>query len=181
VPTAPTSPVTIEAPGLVLRAFADADVPDLLAAFADEEIARWNPGPAGPEAAAEFVAGRNDWSGAQHASWAVADLSDRLIGSVSLHRIDPDQRDAELGYWIGPWARRRGNAVRATSLATSFGFTELGLHRVYLYHAVENSASCAVAVAAGFAHEGTLRQSFRYADGTYHDEHLHARLSTDGR
>lgn len=166
---------------MVLRAFAATDVPDLLAAFADEEIVRWNPGPAGPGAVAEFITSRNDWSGTQHASWAVADLSDRLIGSVSLHKIDPDQRDAELGYWIGPWARRRGNAVRATSLATNFAFTELGLHRVYLYHAVENSASCAVAVAAGFAHEGALRQSFRYADGIYHDEHLHARLSTDVR
>jgi RimJ/RimL family protein N-acetyltransferase len=173
--------VTIEAPELVLRAFAATDVPDLLAAFADEEIARWNPGPAGPAAAAEFVTSRNDWSDGQHASWAVADLSDRLIGSVSLHKIDHDQRDAELGYWIAPWARRRGNAVRATSLATHFGFTVLGLHRVHLYHAVENPASCAVAAAAGFAHEGTLRQSYRYPDGEYRDEHLHARLSTDVR
>ena len=31
----------------------------------------------------------------------------------------------------------------------------------------------------GFALEGTLRQSFRYADGRHHDEHLHARLVTD--
>jgi RimJ/RimL family protein N-acetyltransferase len=164
---------------MVLRPFADTDAPDLLAAFADEEIARWNPGPAGPGAVAEFINTRNDWSDEQHASWAVADLSDRLIGSVSLHKIDPDQLDAELGYWIGPWARRRGNAARAISLATDFAFTGLGLHRVYLYHAVENSGSCAVAAAAGFAHEGALRQSYRYADGIYHDEHLHARLSTD--
>lgn len=177
--TAHTAPVRIEAPEIVLRPFAAADAPELQAAFADEDIARWNPGPAGPEAVAEFISNRNAWGEGQHASWAVADLSDRLIGSVSLHKIDPDQLDAELGYWVGPWARRRGHAVRAVSLATTFAFTKLGLHRVYLYHAVENPASCAVAVAAGFAHEGALRQSFRYADGNYHDEHLHARLSTD--
>lgn len=176
---APTRPVRIESPGLVLRAFAATDVPDLLTAFADPEIVRWNPGPEGAGAVAEFMSGRNDWSGAQHASWAVADLADRLIGSVSLHKIDPDQQDAEVGYWIGPWARRRGHATEAVSLASRFAFASLGLHRVHLYHAVENSGSCAVAAAAGFAHEGTLRQSFRYADGVHHDEHLHARLSTD--
>jgi RimJ/RimL family protein N-acetyltransferase len=63
--------------------------------------------------------------------------------------------------------------------ATGFAFSQLGLHRVYLYHAVENPGSCGVARAAGFLHEGTLRRSYRYGDGAYHDEHLHARLSTD--
>lgn len=171
--------VRVETSGLLLRDFQPSDKLDLMAAFADEDIARWNPGPAGPESAAEFMAGRNDWSGAHHASWAVAGTSDRLIGSVSLHKIDPDQADAEIGYWIAPWARRRGQAARSVVAASRFGFTAMGLHRVYLYHAVENLGSCGVAMASGFVQEGTLRQSFRYADGAYHDEHLHALLSSD--
>ena len=180
VPHAPrTQLVRVETPDLLLREFLPTDVPDLLAAFADAAIARWNPGPEGPEAAAEFTAGRNDWSDGDHASWAVADLEDRLIGSVSLHKIDPDQGDAEIGYWIAPWARRRGHAVRSVATASRFGFADLGLHRLYLYHAVENPGSCGVALAAGFRHEGTLRQSYRYADGAYHDEHLHGLLSGD--
>jgi len=28
-------------------------------------------------------------------------------------------------------------------------------------------------------HEGTLRESFRYADGLYHDEHLHGLRAAD--
>jgi RimJ/RimL family protein N-acetyltransferase len=44
---------------------------------------------------------------------------------------------------------------------------------------VENAASCGVARKAGFLLEGTLRESYRYADGRFHDEHLHARLATD--
>ncbi len=135
----------VETPDLLLREFLPTDVPDLLAAFADAAIARWNPGPEGPEAAAEFTVGRNDWSDGDHASWAVADLEDRLIGSVSLHKIDPDQGDAEIGYWIAPWARRRGHAVRSVATASRFGFADLGLHRLYLYHAVENPGSCGVA------------------------------------
>jgi hypothetical protein len=42
-----------------------------------------------------------------------------------------------------------------------------------------NSGLCAVARAAGFVHEGTLRESFRYADGIYHDEHVHGLLAAD--
>lgn len=172
-------PVRIEASTLALRSFQPTDRSDLLAAFADEDIARWNPGPNGPDAADEFMADRNDWSGTHHVSWAVADTSDRLIGSVSLHKIDVDQADAEIGYWIAPWARRRGQAARSVVAASRFAFTQLGLHRVHLYHAVENTGSCGVARATGFVQEGTLRQSFRYPDGVYHDEHLHALLSSD--
>ncbi|WP_202613636.1 GNAT family N-acetyltransferase [Ornithinimicrobium cerasi] len=175
----PATPVRLDAPGLLLRAYLDTDAPDLTAAFADEDIARWNPGSPDPEAVEAFMASRNDWSTGDHASWAVADPTGRLAGSVSIHRLDRDQGDAEIGYWIAPWARRRGYAVRAVLLATRFGFGPLGLHRLYLYHAVDNPGSCAVALAAGYLHEGTLRQSFRYADGVHHDEHLHGRLSAD--
>ena len=172
-------PVRVEAEGLVLREFRPADREDLLTTFADEDIVRWNPGPTGPDPVAEFMADRNDWSAGSHASWAVADQADRLVGSVSLHKIDVEQGDSEIGYWTAPWARGKGVAARSVTAATRFAFTQLGLHRVYLYHALENPGSCRVAVAAGFLLEGILRHSYRYADGVHRDEHLHARLSTD--
>ena len=165
--------------GLVLRPFAGADVPRLLEVFQDPDIVAWNPGPPDVEQVTAWAEGRNDWSGGTHVSWAVGDAAGDLLGSVSLHHLDLDQRDAEVGYWVSPWARRRGVAVRAVRLALSYAFGELDLHRVYLYHSVENTASCRVAARAGFRHEGTLLQSFRYADGRYHDEHLHARLAAE--
>lgn len=171
--------VRVQALGVLLREYRPADARDLLVAFADQEIARWNPGPPGLEAAADFTARRNDWSENDHASWAVADPTGRLVGSVSVHKIDPDQADAEIGYWVAPWARGQGYATRSVVAASRFAFAQLGLHRLYLYHAVDNRGSCAVARAAGFAHEGTLRESFRYPDDRYHDEHLHGRLSGD--
>lgn len=164
---------------MCLRAFTDDDLPSLRAAFADEDIVRWNPGPAPPETAQTWMARRVDWSGGDHASWALAASDGSLVGSVSLHRIDREQADAEIGYWTGPWARRRGFAAAGLALATRFAHAGLGLNRVYLYHAVANVASCAVAARAGYRHEGTLRKSYRYPDGHYHDEHLHAHLVDD--
>jgi RimJ/RimL family protein N-acetyltransferase len=110
---------------------------------------------------------------------AVADPGGQLLGSVSLHKFDPEQVDAEAGYWIAPWARGRRTGTLALATAERFAFPDLQLHRLHLYHAVENVRSCRVADAAGFTLEGRLRQSHRYADGDYHNEHLHARLATD--
>ena len=176
--------VVVAAADVVLRPFLPSDLSDLLTAFADPDIKAWNPGPVADasletDEAVDWMAGRNDWSGGSHVSWAVAFPHGQLLGSVSLHKMDHDQRDAEVGYWLAPWARGRGVAVVAVDAAARFGYTELGLHRLHLFHAVENLASCKLATAAGFRLEGELRQSYRFADGYYRDEHLHARLTDD--
>jgi hypothetical protein len=79
---------------------------------------------------------RNDWSGGAHASWAIADPDGRAVGSLSLHHLDPAQGDGEVGYWIAPWARGRGFATSAVSLAVQFGFATLRLHRPGLQYAL---------------------------------------------
>jgi RimJ/RimL family protein N-acetyltransferase len=70
-------------------------------------------------------------------------------------------------------------AAAAVRIVVREAFDTLDLHRVTLYHAVENEASCRVALRAGFQLEGTLRQGYRYGDGTYHDEHVHGLLASD--
>ena len=175
----PERPVRIAADGLVLRAYTAADEPALRRGFEDPDIRRWNPPGPGVDPAAWWP-GRSDWSTGAHASWAVAAADDdRLLGDVSLHELDLEHGDAEIGYTVLPPARGRGVARRAVTLAARWGFEELGLFRVQLFHAAENVASCNVALAAGFLHEGTLRQSYRYGDGLRHDEHVHGRLVTD--
>ncbi|MEN3361649.1 MAG: hypothetical protein V7637_5631 [Mycobacteriales bacterium] len=174
-----THPIRVDGGWVVLRAFDPADLPALRAAFADPDVSRWNGIPLDLDAVGHWLARRNDWSDGTHASWAIGDAAGALLGSVSLHRIDLDQGDAEIGYWLAPAARGRGNATAAVELATGYGFDTLGLRRIFLYHAITNPASCRVAAAAGYLLEGTLRQSHRYADGRVHDEHIHGRLSTD--
>jgi len=178
----PDAAVPLVGDGLVLSAFTDDDVPTLLTAFADPDIRGYNPGPAAAEGTVgveEWFRNRNDWSSGGHASWAVRAPGGELLGSVSLFDVSDAQLLAEVGYWVVPAARGRGVATRGVCCAVRYAFETLGLHRVYLHHAVENSASCRVAVAAGFLLEGTLRQSWRYGDGLFHDDHLHGRLASD--
>ncbi len=164
--------------GWVLRAFSDADTEPLLRAFRDPEMALWNPGPSDGDAGA-WWARCNDRSDGSHLTWAVARTDGTLLGSVSVFDIDPDQRDAELGFRVLPQARGRGVARWAARRATEHVFAHLGLRRVQLFHGVANLGSCRVAESAGFQLEGTLRESYRYGDGRWHDEHLHARLASD--
>ncbi|MDI3386493.1 GNAT family protein [Streptomyces sp. B-S-A8] len=102
-----------------------------------------------------------------------------VLGHVSLKSLYWPNRSAAVGYWVLPEARGRGVASRALTLVTDWAFT-LGVHRIALDHAVTNTASCRVAERCGFAHEGTLRDSHRNADGTYQDAHLHGRVRGEG-
>ena len=175
-------PVVLQASGVRLRPWRADDAPAVLLAVRDPTIARWNPvDRPDPDlrVAQAWVEDRGDWTGSEHASFAVVTADDdALLGSVSLFKIDRVHGNAEIGYRTVPRSRGRGVATAAVDLVARWAFDLGELHRVQLYHAVDNPASCRVAVKAGFV--GTPRESFRYGDGQLHDEHLHGRLATDG-
>jgi RimJ/RimL family protein N-acetyltransferase len=175
----PAEPILVPGVGMSLRPFRPDDVDALARAYQDPELRRWNYHREFGDDWAAWVAYRMDWSDRTHASWAIADDDDAMVGSISLHHVEYEQRNGEVGYWTAAWARRRGYAQRALHLAVTFGFELVELHRIELFHAVENDASCALASKAGFRHEGTLLESFRYGDGEYHDEHAHASLARE--
>ena len=197
----------IKAGDLLLRPWRRSDGADLARAWEDPDILRWGRyGAVVPQA--ENVGQWVDWNHDQwhfglRAGFAVcaADgdgVGERgesgggeLVGSIMLRGYGGSSADAgqhgdtgEAGYWVVPGWRGRGVATLALGALGRWAFapTEeggLGLRRIELRHSVANPASCRVAAKAGFAHEGTLRGSMRYADGDWHDEHLHARLFSD--
>jgi len=179
-PLEPLEPVDLQAGVLRLRPWRPDDVDAVWAAFQDPEIRLWNGGGVQSREDALVLLGRRlDWTTGDHASWAVVDGQDAVLGSVSLHSIDRLANDAEIGYWTTPTARGRGVAAVATDAVCRWGFAALPIDRIELCHAVENTASGRVAEKAGFTHEGRLRRSYRYGDGVKHDELLWARLSDD--
>jgi RimJ/RimL family protein N-acetyltransferase len=177
----PLEPVEVTAGPLRLRPWREDDVDAYWAALQDPDLRLWNGSRAESRAdVAAMLARRRDWSTGDHASWAVVDAgTGELLGSVSVHRIDRVEADAEIGYWTLPFARGRGIAGVAVDAACRWAFDELGLERIELCHAAENPASGRVAEKAGFTLEGRMRQSHRYGDGRKHDELLWARLVDD--
>src|SRR5687767_204507 len=176
----PIEPVEIEAGPIRLRPWRADDVDAALAAMLEPETRLWNAGWVRTrDDAGVWLERRQEWGG-DHASWAVEDAAGRaLVGSVSLHSIDLQQSDAEIGYWTVAAARGRGVATAAVDAASRWAFGALGVDRIELCHAVENVASGRVAEKAGYLFEGRLRRSYRYGDGVKHDELLWARLSDD--
>ena len=174
-------PLDLPAGELLLRPWRDDDLDELTAALQEAEVRRWNdPGSFTRDDVRSVLARRRDWSAGTQAAFAVvAAAGGGLLGSVSLHEIDREHGDAEVGYWTVAAARGRGVAVRAVLAVCSWAFTDLQLDRIVLLHAVENVASGRVAAKAGFTLEGRLRRSHRYGDGAKHDELLWSRLSDD--
>ena len=173
-------PVELSAGNLRLRPWSVEDAEAVLTALQDDEVRLWNGfGEVTVEDVGVWLTRRMNWAGGDHASWAVVDASGELLGSVSLHSIDADQGDAEVGYWTVPAARGRGVATAVVDAVCRWAFGTLPVDRIELCHAVENEASGRVAEKAGFQREGRLRRSFRYGDGVKHDELLWARLATD--
>lgn len=175
------APFELPAGPVLLRPWHDDDIEAAWAALQDPEIRLWNgTGSDSREDAVRMLRGRQDWSAGDHASWAIAAPDTRaLLGSLSLHKIDADQGTAEIGYWTVPAARGRGAATHAVDAGCRWAFEALGLDRIELCHAAENTASARVAEKAGFVLEGRRRNSYRYGDGARHDELFWSRLRAD--
>lgn len=174
----PDRPVVLPAGTVVLREYRRHDLEALIAMAADAEIRRWNFLPDSETGARQWMRSCNDWSSGSHASWAVADEQDGLVGTVSLHHLDLAGGDSQIGYRVAPACRGRGIGRLATEAGLRYGF-DLGLHRIECFHAVDNQPSCRLALAVGMRLEGLKRESYVYGDGRRHDEHVHARLATD--
>jgi RimJ/RimL family protein N-acetyltransferase len=174
-------PVELDVGPLRLRPWCVEDADEVLRAMQDRGMRVWNGFDSFTrEDAGLWLTHRMDWTAGTRASWAVVDGgSGALLGSVSLHSIDTDQGDAEIGYWTVPAARGRGIAPAVVDAVCRWAFATLPIDRIELCHAVENDSSGRVAEKAGFTREGRLRRSFRYGDGVKHDEFLWARLADD--
>jgi RimJ/RimL family protein N-acetyltransferase len=152
---------------------------DALVLLTDPEVDLWNPAPEVTDlaSAAAWCRRGADWTSGHHATFSIY-AGGSFAGNVSVHNIDDEHGNADLGYRVMAAHRGRGVATWAVREATAYAFEDLRLFRVQLFHAVANVASCRVAEKAGFTFEATLRSAGVYA-GVRHDEHVHARLRTD--
>jgi RimJ/RimL family protein N-acetyltransferase len=147
---------------LTLRPWQERDVPSIVSACQDEDIAWWLdqvPQPYSEADGRTYVAmTRRGWKEGSHSIFAITDtVTGEVMGSIGLHWLDPDQGVAEIGYWVRREARGRGVATRATKLASRWALAECGTKRLQLRADRRNVASQRVAESAGFRREGVLR------------------------
>lgn len=100
------------------------------------------------------------------------------VGGVSVSHLDRRHDTGWLSYFSATSVRGQGLTRRSVIAIANWALTELGLFRLELGHRVDNPASGAVALAAGFVPEGLERQKLRYGDDRF-DVAVCARLATD--
>ena len=94
---------------------------------------------------------------------------ENLVGQITMGGVMYGAlRGAHIGYWIDRNFANKGFTTQAVKLVSSFGFSELGLHRIEINVRPENAASCRVAEKAGFVAEGQ-RKAFLHIDGAWRD------------
>jgi RimJ/RimL family protein N-acetyltransferase len=165
---------TIHGDRVVLRRHREADLPRIVEACSDERTAYWlgeMPSPYTLASAEAFLLRCGEWAATgRGVVWAVADPdSDLLLGNISLFDLKAG-REAEIGYWTHPDARGRGVMTEACRLTVRHGFIDeenggLGLQRLLVYAAEENTASRHVIEANGFTRTGRERASIKLRDG----------------
>lgn len=144
---------------VALRPWRDEDADDVFRACQDAGIQRFVPVPVPytMAAARAFIdASHRGWEQGSEGRFAVVGAdADDVLGALALHPVR--YRRWDVGYWIAPWARRRGVAAAAVRLVSAWAVREYDLVRIGLYTDVDNVASQRTARSAGYKLEGTLR------------------------
>ncbi|ELZ23281.1 N-acetyltransferase GCN5 [Haloterrigena salina JCM 13891] len=102
------------------------------------------------------------------------------VGTVAFNGIDWEADRAEIGYWIAPDYHRQGYATDAVERFVTYGFDQLGLHKVTARVFEFNEASQRLLESIGFTKEGIHRDEV-FVDGDYQDTYWYGLLEPNWR
>jgi [ribosomal protein S5]-alanine N-acetyltransferase len=165
--------LTIETARLALRPLTDGDVDALWPYVSDPEFPKYMSWTAHTDKAQtrEFIA-RVTAATANNegVTWAIVHEG-AVIGTVGLDRVQWQMRAwridrAELGYWIAPPMWGKGLVTEAAHAVVTFGFENLGLHKITVGCIAENTASRRVIEKVGFRYIGRLEDDV-WRDGRW--------------
>lgn len=170
-----------ETPRLRLRPFRQDDLPYLQKYVLREHFWRFLPlQPQTPESIRSFLDERlrDAWGdGSYHCAVELAEVG-HLIGTARVGVDDATNRSGHLGYAINDEFSGNGYMTEAVQQLLQTGFHEFGLHRIWAYADVENTASWRLMERVGMLREGLLRQD-KLVRGSWRDSYLYSILEGD--
>ena len=148
---------------VALRQLHRDDIDWITQACQDLEIQRWTtvPRPYLRANAEEFVS----HSKSQPSLFAVIEQETGLgVGMIGIHEIHEVTGEANAGYWIAPWARRRGAATQALSQLVQHAKSLKAAKTLTLKISPGNFASRGTAAKCGFVVVRTETQTCHDGD-----------------
>ena len=138
----------------------------------------WVPSITGPDSMLSWIRRCQRQLSGGHGFHLALVLDGDVAGTVGLVEIDRANSATELGYWLGEEAQGRGLMTAACEVVIHHVFDDLGLHRVQIRCATENTRSRAIPERLGFREEGVLRDAERLGQ-EFVDHVVYGRLRSD--
>lgn len=102
------------------------------------------------------------------------DIQGNASGAIGIHPLtDIQQKNAELGYWLGEPFWGKGIITKAIIQMVDYGFKNFDLTRIFARPFGTNIASQRALEKAGFILEGRFEKTF-FKNGEYIDELIYA-------
>jgi RimJ/RimL family protein N-acetyltransferase len=101
-----------------------------------------------------------------------------VIGVARLHIEADHPHSAEIGFGLHPHQWGRGIGTDLVRLLLSFGFKQLGLHRIWGARSPANLPAQLAMLTAGMVEEGRVRHHVHTADG-WRDSIVHSALDDE--
>lgn len=103
----------------------------------------------------------------------------KLAGAVSLVRIDPLNKRAEIGYWLKEDLQGQGIMTRSCNRLIRYVFMGLHLNRVEMRMVTSNTTSKKIPLRLGFELEGTLKEYQVNKEGFFENVEVYGLLKKD--
>lgn len=157
---------------LILRRFTVDDAQDMFFNWAnDEKVTRfltWQPHESVDSTRQLLEVWVGAYDNIKTYNWVIQ-FDGKAIGSISVVRISDKCEYAELGYCLGYSYWNKGLMSEAAKAVIDYLFSEIGVNRVGISHAIENPGSGKVAQKCGMTYEGTKREYFKTSTGKFVD------------
>ena len=108
--------------------------------------------------------------------WAITLINtNKLIGTISYHRIEKENYRAEIGYMLDPAFWRKGIVSEAMATIIEFGFDIMKLHSIEANINPGNAASANILKKFKFVKEAYYKENY-YFDGRFLDTEIYSLL-----
>lgn len=166
---------------LTLRDYFETDLDDIHEYGSDPEVVKYMPfGPNTIEDSQSFLDRRmgkqKEEPRTDYGLAVVLKSEGKLIGGCKVNKVS--EREAHLGYILNRNYWGNGYATEAAREMVGYGFSELGVHRVYADCHPKNAASIRVLEKVGMVLEGRRRDYMTF-HGEYSDTLLYSILEQE--